>query len=421
MLFLFLKPYLIVAHYGGHALVSVLNALHILPTSTNYNLYDGNLIKIYIALYFVSIIFVFLFQIFASLSVSKKLTFILIVLWLLPGILQITDIIDFKIVDPVIFYVGGAINQNVKGNLINAFLVVLLVWSIAILIIHIFKLEKKSKAAFDHIWYLFGLSALIFFILDHNNHENKEALIQTDKELVQAIRYIKSDLSNIEPYCNDKYFQKNFGNICIWVKPAKSYINDIEFRKNIITLSEKDKLPALNEILNLGSKKIDRNKLKSEIEHLNNLCTDNSNEICREVPYAMNRDKEVLNNNISVFSQRYILRLNALMPFIAEKWKNYYELKKKDEEEQLLKYYRWLFLMFLSALIGIKLAFTTREIFPVKSYSVYRSGLKKILKSFIVSYNFITKILMIIMPLKKFSKNRSIMNISERDIKGEIQ
>jgi hypothetical protein len=28
---------------------------------------------------------------------------------------------------------------------------------------------------------------------------------------------------------------------------------------------------------------------------------------------------------------------------------------------------------------------------------------------------------MIIMPLKKFSKNRSIMNISERDIKGEIQ
>lgn len=147
MLFLFLKPYLIVAHYGGHALVSVLNALHILPTSTNYNLYDGNLIKIYIALYFVSIIFVFLFQIFASLSVSKKLTFILIVLWLLPGILQITDIIDFKIVDPVIFYVGGAINQNVKGNLINAFLVVLLVWSIAILIIHIFKLEKKSKAA----------------------------------------------------------------------------------------------------------------------------------------------------------------------------------------------------------------------------------------------------------------------------------
>lgn len=135
----------------------------------------------------------------------------------------------------------------------------------------------------------------------------------------------------------------------------------------------------------------------------------------------MNRDKEVLNNNISVFSQRYILRLNALMPFIAEKWKNYYELKKKDEEEQLLKYYRWLFLMFLSALIGIKLAFTTREIFPVKSYSVYRSGLKKILKSFIVSYNFITKILMIIMPLKKFSKNRSIMNISERDIKGEIQ
>jgi len=387
-LLLFLKPYLIIAFYGGHSLISVLDGLDIIKTSS-FNLIDGRIISFYIAIYFILMIIIIIFQFISSFTLSNKFAITLLLVWLSPGLLQITGLVDFNYIGTPTLYVSGDINENVIGNLINSFLAVIFAWSLAILIMHILKLGQKSKVIYDHFWYISGLSALVFFILDYNTSRNQEMLEQTHKEVLEVIKVIETDLIEVEKYCTINSFKTEFKSICTWIKPAKYYINSLTFHNKITPFSQNE-IVSLNALSKKIKKNVDESKVQNEIIKLNQLCGKKANKFCKEIPFEMNMDPRLQKNEVSIF-QKYIIRINPVMPYLSAKWKQYNHYKKINEQDKLMKYYKWIFFMCFAMIIGVKIAFSTREIYPVINNTIYRKNLMRLLKSPWYLYKFITK------------------------------
>ena len=120
-----------------------------------------------------------------------------VIFWITPSLLQISGLYDFSINKQIIFHVGGAIQNNIDGIFINAFFIIIFVWSLMTLFIHIFKLGKKSKIFYDHIWYLIGLSAIIFYISEHNSKINQENIQFQENQLSKAFVILNKRLFQI--------------------------------------------------------------------------------------------------------------------------------------------------------------------------------------------------------------------------------
>lgn len=372
---LFLKPYAALSVTGGYSLVQVLEALGYLTTSNGIALFDGKLMIIYNMIYLIGIFFIFFINIIASFSLSNKLAFFLFLAWLSPGFLQMYDLIN---ITPSIttYSLGMGRIGNINGALINAFLVVILSWSISTIVLHVLRLEKKFKAFYDHIWYLFGLSAIIFFIHDFDRTNHYKDLEDVNKNLTKSINILSTQASIVEEQCKQGTFNNEFPTICKWIKPAKNYMNKLDEEKEYL-FADMGHTPSTDSILNKSKQATDI--LSNEIEKLNNVCKQKDYSICIKIPLELNRDVKFLNGEDSPY-RGYILPVAELMPTIEFLWKQSIQLNQLSQEYGKLSYKRWLAFMFLAFLIGIKISNSSREIFKGKQYSVYFHSLKCVWK-----------------------------------------
>lgn len=99
-----------------------------------------------------------------------------------------------------------------------------------------------------------------------------------------------------------------------------------------------------------------------------------------KVPINFNRNHDFSTGRIREY---YILPIKEIMPSIELKWQEVSRLQKEEEFIKLFPYYQWIFFMFLSILIGIKIANSSRELFGGKLYSIYRTNLKKLFLSMV--------------------------------------
>lgn len=374
---LFLQPYLAIATTGCYSLVQVLDILEFTNIDRSFN--GSNIMHLFIGFYSLTMLSILLVSLIASFALSKKLFFSFFFLYLTPGLLQITDIYTFKAyIEPYSFIPLKIGNEY--GILVNSFLVVIISWSLTTISLHIFRAEKKFKNFFDHIWYLSGLTALVFFIMNYNNEFTKKESNDVQDVLSKQISIVKKPLSNITLYCEEEIFNNTFPTICQWSKPAYSYIEKLDFFQNNINLFE-ELSPSLEFILNI-SKTVNKEKMNLELDKLNTLC-DNKNiqDKCLKVPINFNKNQKF--NTIQGVKEFYILPIKEIMPAIELKWQEASMLQKKEKLIKLFPYHQWVFFMFLSILIGIKIANSSRELFGGKLYSVYRANFKKFFISII--------------------------------------
>lgn len=156
---------------GCSSLVQVLDIVGVQNISIKYML---NLYTIY---YFVTMLFILLFSLIGTLALSKKLFFFLFFLYLIPGLLQIFDLYTFKAYVEVYSFIPAKMG-NIYGILVNSFLIIIFSWSLSTILLHIFRAEKKFKIFFDHIWYLFDLTALILLIMIKNLLKKKLLMLK---------------------------------------------------------------------------------------------------------------------------------------------------------------------------------------------------------------------------------------------------
>jgi len=255
-----------------------------------------------------------------------------------------------------------------EGALINSIVIVLLSWSIATISLHAFRAGKRFKSFFDHIWYLFGISAIVFYVSDQNSVGPSSELTKIRSTLNSSLSRLDSELRRLNSGCvNGSYVEYKY--LCSWSASSKNYIerfknmNDVQIRLSTA--------PTIDEILSLSKDQgVSIKYLKAEIDRYN---VDG----CKVSAYCSSLGVE-LNNHPDLLKSlytKYALSLEAIMPTITMKWDRFKKISEEVDSRSTQENKRWIILVFIfSILIGIKVSNSSRELFGGREASIYRKG-----------------------------------------------
>lgn len=380
----FFEPYFMVAYSGAYALLQNLQGLGWLTIWHGpYIDLDGT-IKPLAGFYFICILLVIFFNIIASFVFSKKFSWIVISFWLSPGVLSLVGFEVFEPVIPEAYIIGSGHLGTSVGALINASIVFVFSWSLATLCLHSWRAGKKSKAAFDHIWYVFGLSALAFFVLDTGTSRYNEQLTNSKEKLLEATNLLSVQISIINEYCDDEVFNTEFGTLCVWSKSINWYLNRIS-DSGFFYEQDEDK-PTLEKLLSV-SNSVNASQVAQNIKRLNTYCSNDPKFTdCVEIPLYLNQNPAIIDGSVSIYS-KYLVPISALAPTIEHYWTETVKLSRKIKKSEIAPHKRWVFFMFLAFLVGIKVANSSRELFSMKDSSVYRTSIIKGIKYIYMHFN----------------------------------
>ncbi|WP_139436963.1 hypothetical protein [Aeromonas media] len=373
----FFLPIYFFALTGTYALLQNLQALGVASIWHGPFIDLQGTVKILSGAYFLFILLVFLVNIVAATALSSRLSVFLVAAWLFPCLLHSFGVYSFIPVIPERYTIGSGGPDQLglpEGALINAIVVVVLSWSIATISLHVTKAKKKFKSFFDHIWYLFGLSAIVFYVSDQGSVGPSIELAHSKKVLESSFERIDGELRRLNSKCNNE-LSSRYQSLCSWSGDALLYIerfgnkNDVE-----ITLSP---APTIEDIFMYAEKKgINSEDIKGEIAQYNI-------EECKISPYCsslgieLNSHPGLIEGDVGLYS-RYALSVEAIMPTITRHWKIMISTKEKMEENQQKENRRWVVLVFVfSVLIGVKVANSSRELFGGRESSFYRVGTSK--------------------------------------------
>ena len=377
MIVSFFSPYFMWAYSGAYALLQNLQALGLLSIWTGPYIDLKGTITPLSGLYFVCLIFIIILNIFSSFAFTKKVTISLIIFWITPGVLSILGISVFDPIIPDEYRVGSGNLGTSGGALINALIVFVFSWSVTTFVYHSFRTGKKTKAAFDHVWYMFGLSALAFFVSDMGINRHNEGLQSSKETLVSASDLLQSQFDTLSSYCSNEEFKFSYSALCLWVTPAQRYISNIS-EGGFFYETMEDK-PTLDKLLGISAK-VDKSELAENIQVLNQMCVVKSNlQGCIEIPLTLNLDPDLVDGDVSIYT-KYLIPLQPLMPTIERYWSQTIQYAKKVKESEMAPHMRWMFFMMIAFFVGVKVANSSRELFTTRSESIYRASIKAVIK-----------------------------------------
>ncbi|WP_312341213.1 hypothetical protein [Stutzerimonas nitrititolerans] len=377
----FLTPIYFFALTGSYALLQNLQALGVT------SIWHGPLIDLQGTIsvisggYFLFLLFSCLLSVAASAALSPRLSIAFLFIWLSPCILHSVGIYSFKPIVPEKYTIGyGGPDQLglPEGAFINSITIVIISWSIATITLHAFRAGKRFKSFFDHIWYLFGISAVVFYVTDQSK-------IGPSSELSQAKSILQSSFSRLD----DEFRRLNSGcayssysaypNLCAWSNSSLNYIERFGNMNYVeVTISSP---PTIDELLLLASKQgISDESIKDDIARFNsNECKAPAH--CRSLSVELNSHPDLINGDVGIYT-KYALSAEAVMPTITRQWKNLTKLKDEMKELDRKENRRWVLLVFvLSILIGIKVSNSSRELFGGRDTSIYRKRVSLVFKS----------------------------------------
>ncbi|MEZ9525949.1 hypothetical protein [Enterovibrio norvegicus] len=370
----FLSPIYFIALTGSYALLQNLQALGITSIWNGLFIDLQGSISIISGGYFLFLLLLFLVNVVSSAALSNKLSLVLLVVWLSPCIFHSLDFFTIKPIVPDSFTIGSGGPDQIglpEGALINSIAVVLLTWSISTIFLHAFRAGKRFKSLFDHVWYLFGVSAIVFYVSDQSAVVPSSELTQTRSTLNSSFSRLDNELRRLNNGCvNGSYAEYEY--LCSWSEPSKNYIerfknmNDVE-----VTLSTE---PSVEEIFSLfKGHGVSIDYLKAEIDRYN---TDNciNSAYCSSVSVELNSHPGLLKGEVNPYT-KYALSLEAIMPTITREWDRLNKLMNEIDSRSAKENKRWVILIFIfSILIGIKVSNSSRELFGGRESSIYRKA-----------------------------------------------
>ncbi len=96
---------------------------------------------------------------------------------------------------------GAGVVGYIGGLLPLALLMVLVGWSLIIVFVDSFHMGKKFIDAYDHLWLMFGLGALIFFVMDAQVSSNTRDYNEANSTVQRASSYLLKQIEAYEQWC----------------------------------------------------------------------------------------------------------------------------------------------------------------------------------------------------------------------------
>jgi len=373
-LLLFLAPYFYLARTGTYALLQNLEAFDV--SSVWFGPYfdiKGTYVSGFAVLYMIFIFFTAFLNVISTIPISKKLTLITISIWLIPGFLSVFNIYLIKPDNPEIYHVGTGSIGTIWGIIVNALLCVIFGWSITNILIHIIKSDKKIKPIFDHVWYMIGLSAIIFYVVDLDIKNKKDSYIEAKNYIEHSFSLITQQSKILNSECINTKIYETYPNLCNSIYDIYSY--SITYLTKSDTDREYSKKPTIMEISKYSNVNLD--SLKIEVADLNDRCKKSKiNDLCIPIDWKfMQYDSDLAIGNRSILDL-YAFPLYLILKGIDHEWKPYVRYLEKENEYEKIKNIRWVLYIFISTLVGVKLATSTRDLFSAAYKPTFRIHLK---------------------------------------------
>lgn len=386
---LFLAPYFSIARTGTYALLQNLEAFGV--SSAWFGFYidiKGIYINRVSVIYMLFIIFTAILNTISTLPISKKLTLVFLLIWLTPGFLSVADIYLIKSDIPEVYHVGSGSLGTIWGVIVNSLLVVIFGWSITNIIIHISKSDRIIKPLFEHVWYIMGLSAVIFYVVDADIKEKNNNYIEAKHFIDNSFSLITQQSKIINSKCMNLNMHDIHPTLCNSIYDIYSY-SLTYLTKNDIDREYSEK-PTINEILKHSN--VNLESLKNEINDLNDGCRKSKiNDLCIPINSEfMQYDSDLATGN-RTFSDLYGFPLYILLKGIEHEWKPYTRYLEKNNGYEKIKNIRWIIYIFVSILVGVKLAISSRDLLLVKYKPTFRVYMKSLFCIFIGLIVFLKK------------------------------
>lgn len=376
----FLSPIYFIALTGSYALLQNLQALGITSVWNGAFIDLQGTVNVISEVYFLFLLLLCLVNLVSSAALSNKLSLTLLFVWISPCVLHSLGLFTIRPIIPNKFTIGSGGPDQIglpEGALINSIAVVLLSWSISTIFLHAFRTGKRFKSFFDHVWYLFGVSAIVFYVSDQSTVVSSGELTQSRSIINSSFSRLDNELRRLNNGClNGSYTEYKY--LCLWSEPSKNYIerfknmNDVE-----IILS---KAPNIEELLSITKDYgVNIDYLKAEIGLYNtDYCVNTA--YCSSLGVELNSHPGLLKGEVNPYT-KYALSLEAVMPTITREWDKFKKLMNETESKSAKENKRWIIFVFISSiLIGIKISNSSRELFGGRECSIYRKGILTIIK-----------------------------------------
>lgn len=382
--FVLFSPYYAIALSGTYSLLQNFQAMGWAQMS----IFPGGLgvfeaVRMISGAYLLLLPLVFLLNIVAASVLSKRLAWVLGLVWLSPCVLKMFGIQWFHAVVPEKYVIGsGGADQlgSATGALINAFVMVVIAWSISTLLLHLMRAGKRSKSAFDHLWYLLGLTAIVFYVSDNGFSSEVEHLAETNRDLSRAFTLLNGQIEREYSNCWSSGLKETQPLLCGWLGRARDYLDRAS--ENNWVGRKYSTAPNSDELFSLSARDgADSRAVVQAIREYNDqVCSErrNANPACQTVPIELNLHPLMLDGRVSPYAT-YAISAEAVMPTINRKWGN--SIKEQDQvnAQKSLKNKRWAYLTFLfSFLIGIKVSHASRELFGGSELPLIRSFFRRL-------------------------------------------
>ncbi|KFD18675.1 hypothetical protein GTPT_2436 [Tatumella ptyseos ATCC 33301] len=144
-----------------------------------------------------------LLNIRAGFYLNRCMGWISLFLWILPGAFSLMGYVpDFTSFGPDVFRFGSGFTGSVSSAAANLLISMVSGWSIIMLFSALWK-KNIFKNAYDHIWYVLGLTAALYYVTDSGLPSYKEDLSEAGERTTLIMQHYRNGEQNLEDLCKE--------------------------------------------------------------------------------------------------------------------------------------------------------------------------------------------------------------------------
>lgn len=155
-----------------------------------------------------------LLNIRAGFYLNKWAGWISMILWILPGALsQMGYVPDLRSYGPDMFRFGKGFKGSTSSAAASLFISLVTGWSVIMLFSALWK-KNTFKNAYDHIWYVLGLIAALYFVTDSGLPSYKEDLSEAGEHTSLIMQHFRNGQQNLETMCEGPDVKYQVNDLC---------------------------------------------------------------------------------------------------------------------------------------------------------------------------------------------------------------
>lgn len=175
-----------------------------------------------------------LLNIRAGFYLNRRVGWLSLCLWILPGGLSLMGYLpDFHDYGPDKFQFGASFTGSTSSAAVNLAISLVAGWSI-IMLFSTFWQRNTFKNAYDHIWYVLGLIAALYFVVDSGLPSYKEDLSESGDRTTRILTLYHDGVQNLESLCADPEVSGRAPDLCALVPDIRWGIQNRLEMKDIL-------------------------------------------------------------------------------------------------------------------------------------------------------------------------------------------